>query len=395
MKYTTEEVSSREQANEFLQVPVRLYKRDKNWVRPLDDDIRKVFDPTRNPYFAHGECTRWLLRDERGGLAGRVAAFIDENLCRADDYAVGGMGFFECVNDREAAFALFDRCRQWLEERGMEAMEGPENFGERNDWWGLLVEGFEPANYGMPYNPPFYRDFFEAYGFRDYFQQYTYLTRLMKDNLSKIVVWKSERLLRNGAYKLRAFRDLPLQRSKEAFLEVYNNAWLADLHGVGEMDMAQVETLFKNLRPVIDPELIYFAFYEEKPIGFFIMIPELNYILKHLNGKTSGWNALKFLYYRHVNRGNVALGLIFGVVSDFQGRGVEAALIKFFSDRMVERESHYKWLQMSWVGDFNKPQMHLMEYIGGVKCKTHITYRKLFRDDIPFRRSADKKEVSL
>jgi GNAT superfamily N-acetyltransferase len=393
MKYAIEEVTNERQANEFLLTPVKLYGRDRNFVRPLDDDIRKVFDPARNPYFTHGECARWLLRDERGALAGRVAAFIDENLCRADEYAVGGMGFFECVDDREAAFALFDRCREWLQERGMEAMEGPENFGERNDWWGLLVEGFEPANYGMPYNPPYYRELFEAYGFRDYFQQYTYLTRLLKENLSKIVVWKSERLLKNGAYKLCAFRDISSRRAKEAFLEVYNNAWLADLHGVGEMDMAQVEILFKNLRPVIDPELIYFAFHEERPIGFFIMIPELNYILRHLNGKTSGWNALKFLYYRHVNRGDVALGLIFGVVSEFQGRGVEAAMIKFFCDRVVERGSHYKWLQMSWVGDFNKAQMHLMEYIGGVKCKTHVTYRKLFRDDIVFRRSVEKVKV--
>ncbi|MDR1273471.1 MAG: hypothetical protein LBK12_02880 [Odoribacteraceae bacterium] len=393
MKYAIEEVTNERQAREFLLVPARLYKHDRNWVRPLDDDMRKVFDPGRNPYFTHGECTRWLLRDERGALAGRVAAFIDENLCRADEYAVGGMGFFECVDDREAAFALFDRCREWLRERGMEAMEGPENFGERNDWWGLLVEGFEPANYGMPYNPPYYRELLEAYGFRDYFQQYTYLTRLLTENLSKIVIWKSERLLKNGAYKLCSFKEISLQRAKEAFLEVYNHAWLADLHGVGGMDMAQVDILFKNLRPVIDPELIYFAFHEERPIGFFIMIPELNYILKHLNGKTSGWNALKFLYYRHVNRGDVALGLIFGVVSEFQGRGVEAAIIKFFCDRVVEHKSHYKWLQMSWVGDFNKAQMHLMEYVGGVKCKTHITYRKLFRDDIVFRRSVEKVKI--
>ncbi|MDR2130758.1 MAG: hypothetical protein LBP56_06285 [Odoribacteraceae bacterium] len=393
MKYTTEEVTSERQADDFLRVPVGLYRGDRAWVRPLDDDIRKVFDPRRNPYFTHGECTRWLLRDERGRLAGRVAAFIDENVCRAGDYAVGGMGFFECVPDRVAAFALFDRCREWLQARGMEAMEGPENFGERNDWWGLLVEGFEPANYGMPYNPPYYRELFEAYGFRDYFQQYTYLTRLVVENLSPVVAWKSERLLKNKAYRLCALSDISLRRAKEAFLEVYNEAWQPGLHGVGNMEMAQVETLFKNLRPVIDPELIYFAFYEERPVGFFIMIPELNYIVRHLNGKTGGLNALKFLYYRHVRRGDVALGLIFGVTPGFQGRGVEAAIIKFFCERIVERKSHYKWLQMSWVGDFNKAQMHLMEYVGGKRCKTHITYRKLFRDDIVFRRLAERVEA--
>ena len=390
MKYRIEEVLTEKQANEFLVMPVALYKNEKNWVRPLDDDIRKVFDPKRNPYFTHGECTRWLLRDEQGRCVGRVAAFIDENLCRMDDYTVGGMGFFECIEDQEAAYMLFDQCREWLEARGMEAMEGPENFGERNDWWGLLVEGFDPANYGMPYNFPYYQRLFESYGFRDYFQQYTYLARLAAESLSKIVVWKSDRLLKNKDYRVVSYREITPREAKEAFLEVYNNAWLSDLHGVGKMKMEQVESMFKTLKPVLDPDLLYFAFYQGHPIGFFIMMPELNYILRHLNGKVTGWNALKFLYYRHIKRGGVVLGLIFGVSTDFQGRGVEAAMIKYFRDQVVMKNSHYKWLQMSWVGDFNKPQMHLMEYIGGAKCKTHITYRKLFRDDIVFQRSVDQ-----
>lgn len=395
MKYTIEEVLSEKQSEEFLLLPVTLYKNEKNWVRPLDDDIRKVFDPNRNPYFSHGECVRWLLRNEEGVCVGRVAAFIDEHLCRADEYSVGGMGFFECINDKEAAFKLFDQCREWLEARGMESMEGPENFGERNDWWGLLVEGFEPANYGMPYNFPYYRQFFEEYGFRDYFQQYTYLTRLVVENLSKIVVWKSERLLKNPDYKIVSFGDISVQQAKEAFLEVYNKAWTSDVHGVSGMNMGQVDSLFKTLKPVLDPNLLYFSFYQKKPIGFFIMIPELNYILKHLNGNVRGINLLKFLYYRYIKRGDVALGLIFGVSHDFQGRGVEAAMIKYFCEQIIEKKSHYKWLQMSWVGDFNKVQMHLMEYVGGVKCKTHITYRKLFRDDIVFRRSVDKENTHV
>lgn len=133
MEYTIEEVENEQQAKEFLMLPVTLYKNDKNWVRPLDNDINNVFDPDKNPYFKHGECTRWLLRDENGVCVGRVASFIDEHTCRMDSYAVGGMGFFECIDDRKAAFMLFDRCREWLEARGMEAMEGPVNFGERND----------------------------------------------------------------------------------------------------------------------------------------------------------------------------------------------------------------------------------------------------------------------
>ena len=94
MKYTIEEVLNEKQAKEFLLLPVSLYKNDKNWVRPLDNDITKVFDPRKNPFFNHGECTRWLLRDEKKQCVGRVASFIDKSSCHLDSYSVGGMGFF-------------------------------------------------------------------------------------------------------------------------------------------------------------------------------------------------------------------------------------------------------------------------------------------------------------
>ena len=113
------------------------------------------------------------------------------------------------------------------------------------------------------------------------------------------------------------------RQAKDSFLTIYNKAWNLNVHGVGGMDKEQVEVLFKTLKPVLDPDLLYFAYYKGEPIGFFIMIPELNYIVKHVNGKISGLGILKFLYYRHIKRGRVALGLIFGVASEFQGRGVK------------------------------------------------------------------------
>ncbi len=391
MKYTIEEVLNEKQAKEFLLLPVSLYKNDENWVRPLDNDITKVFDPAKNPFFKHGECTRWLLRDEKGCCVGRVASFIDKSSCHLDSYSVGGMGFFECINDQEAAFMLFDRCRAWLEERGMESMEGPVNFGERNEWWGLLVDGFKPPVFQMPYTHKYYVPFFENYGFRDYFKQYIYRTHLVMESLSKVVIWKSERLLKNEDYRIASYREMTPRQAKDAFLVIYNKAWNLNVHGVGGMDKEQVEVLFKTLKPVLDPDLLYFAYYKGEPIGFFIMIPELNYIVKHVNGKISGLGILKFLYYRYIKRGRVALGLIFGVASEFQGRGVEAAMIYAFCKNIILSKKTYDWLDMSWVGDFNPQMMHLMDYIGAKQSQTYITYRKLFRDDIAFCRSIDKK----
>lgn len=118
------------------------------------------------------------------------------------------------------------------------------------------------------------------------------------------------------------------------------------------MEKEQVDVLFKTLKPVLDPDLLYFAYYKGEPIGFFITIPELNYIVKHVNGKISGLGILKFLYYRYIKPGRVALGLIFGVAAEYQGRGVEAAMIYAFCKRMIEDKKRYDWLELSWVGDF-------------------------------------------
>ena len=389
--YSLVEVKDKIAEREFIELPVRLYRGNPYWVRPLDNDIRNVFNPEKNPSFKHGECTRWILRDEKGECVGRVAAFINRKTCNLDKYTVGQMGFFECIDNKEAAFMLFDRCREWLESRGMEAMEGPVNFGERIEWWGLLVDGFDQSPvYAMPYTQPYYVKFFEEYGFLDFFKQFTYRTRLVMESLSKIVVWKADRILKNPDYTVHTYGDIGKERAIEALLRVYNKAWNLEVHGVDGITRDQVESIYKSLQPIIDNDLIYFAFYKNEPIGFFLMFPEINQAVKHLNGKMNLLGILKFMYYRHVKKIDVALGQLFGVVPEFQGKGVEAAMIKRFTECIVEQDSNYKYLELNWVGEFNPPMIHLMEYIGASVARTHITYRKLFRDDIEFVRSVDK-----
>ncbi|MEG0796082.1 MAG: hypothetical protein RR397_06210 [Odoribacter sp.] len=386
------EVTDKHLEQAFLQLPVKLYQGNKYWVRPLDHDIQNVFNKEKNPCFQNGECIRWMLwDDEKKEYIGRVAAFVNTKTCRLDKYSVGQMGFFECIDNQEAAFMLFDKCGEWLKERGMESMEGPVNFGERIEWWGLLVDGFDQCpNYAMPYTQPYYVKFFENYGFKDFFKQYTFRSRLAVESLSKVVVWKAERLLRDSDYTVHTYGDIGKQRSIDALLEVYNKAWNLEVHGVDGITRKQVEVIYKNLQPIIDKDLIYFAYYKNQPIGFFLMFPEINQAVKHINGKMNLLGILKFMYYRHIKKIDVALGQLFGVVPEFQGRGVEAALIKSFCERVVEGNREYKYMEMNWVGDFNPAMVHLMTYLGTTACKTHITYRKLFRDDIEFVRSVDK-----
>ena len=156
------EVKTRKDAKEFIKLPVWLYKKEKAWIRPLDKDIQDVFDEKVNLTFQNGACIRWILKD-KGLCIGRIAAFINNDTAFNNGLQpVGGIGFFECINDQRAANILLDASKNWLKTEGMTAMDGPINFGERDKWWGLLTKGFDlEPNYRCNYHLPYYKDLFE------------------------------------------------------------------------------------------------------------------------------------------------------------------------------------------------------------------------------------------
>ena len=166
------QVTDKDTAAQFLQVSVHLYKNDPNWIRPLDKDINEVFDPAKNKTFRFGEVARWVLKDDQGQFIGRIAAFVNKKYKnKGDEVPVGGIGFFDCINNQDTADLLFNTAREWLKQKGMQAMDGPVNFGERDRWWGLVTNGFSEPLFGMNYNPPYYQQLFENYGFQLFFNQ--------------------------------------------------------------------------------------------------------------------------------------------------------------------------------------------------------------------------------
>src|SRR5690606_35146562 len=138
-----EEVRDRRTIKQWMDLPWSIYKNDSNWIPHLRQDVEKVFDPQKNKLLKEGKVKRWLLYDQHQKPIGRVAAFINPKTAYTEKQPTGGMGFFECINDRNAAALLFDAARDWLKAQGMEAMDGPINLGDRNTFWGLLIENFE------------------------------------------------------------------------------------------------------------------------------------------------------------------------------------------------------------------------------------------------------------
>ncbi|SHN21529.1 hypothetical protein SAMN04488057_11113 [Cyclobacterium lianum] len=379
-----QEVSTKAQQAEFVEMAARLYRNEENWIRPLDKDIEDLFHPETNKLFkTGGKAIRWLLLDDEGNTIGRNAAFINPKW--KEKQPTGGMGFFECINDQKAAFMLFDAARDWLKAQGMEAMDGPVNFGERDKWWGLLVDGYAPPNYNMYWNFPYYRELFEAYGFQVYFRQYTYMRPVRGVTLDPKMEERARTILQDEDFQFRYLKGKELwEKFPEYFMKVYNKAWAR--HMGKTISEREARLMLTKMKPVIDPYLVYFGFYKGEPVSFFINIPEINQLFKYVNGRLDLMGKLKFLWNRTFNPPNKMLGLVFGVVPEFQGKGVESAMITEYRDNIAEKKLSYKTIEMNWIGDFNPKMMRVCEQLNASIYKTHHTYRYLFDREKPFER---------
>lgn len=382
-----EEVKSKRQIQEFLMLPVSLYKNEPSWIRPLDKDVESVFDKEKNKAFRHGQCIRWILVDDHNKTIGRVAAFINEKTVKkGNDQPTGGMGFFDCINDQRAAFMLFDQCKAWLQDKGMEAMDGPVNFGSRDRWWGLLIEGFNVnPNYQCNYNFAYYKDFFEAYGFQVYFYQLTFGRHLMEPPTEKLIA-RARITENNPDYKFRHLRKDELGKLAEYIHEVYNKAW-SNRNENPEITMPQAKLIVKQMKPIMDLKLLYFGFYKGTPVSFFLSLPEVNQIFKYVNGKLDLIGKIKFLWHTFRKSNRKAFGVLFGVVPEHQAKGLDAAMIIASRDVLQITYKRYDLYEMNWIADFNPKMINVVEQVGATLVKKHATYRKLFDETKPFRRA--------
>ncbi|MBE6192403.1 MAG: hypothetical protein E7139_00535 [Rikenellaceae bacterium] len=381
-KYILKEVKTAADERVWLHVDRPIYKDCPMWVCPLDNDIRNVFNPERNKKFNNGEAIRWTAFDcATGEAVGRIAAFYENNA--SDDYEqpTGGCGFFECIDNQEVANLLFDACRDWLKSKGMEAMDGPINFGSRDAWWGLLVDGFQyQALYTNPYHQPYYKALFENYGFQNYFNQNTYVWRAESGVLSEVALEKARRVLSNPEYQIKDVTNTDLSEAAENLRTIYNKAW-ALFTGVKPMSEQEAQKLMQTLKPIIDPNLIYFAYHNDVPIGFFVMVPDLNCVIGKFGGRFGIIEKLRLMWELKVRKScDRVFGIIFGITPEYQGKGIESAIMTYILENYIQTgRSPYKTFEFAWIGDFNPVMNKMIErYVCATRHKMHTTYRYLF-----------------
>jgi len=378
-------VNTPELEQDFIQVNVELNRTVPGYIRPIDAEIREVFDPAKNKAFRHGECTRWVLKDDDGRLIGRIAAFVNRRYKnKGDDVPVGGVGFFDCINNQAAADTLLDVARHWLLQKGMQAMDGPINFGERDKWWGCLIEGFDEPPYGMNFNPPFYQQLLENYGFKPFFYQLCFGLDPKKPLTDKLLQ-RHAAIAADPAYSARMIEKRRLDKYADDFVAIYNAAY-AGHGGLKEMKKDQVISLFKRMKPLMDEKIVWFAYHHDKPIAFFINIPDLNQYFKHFNGKFGLLQKLQFLWLQFRGACQHFTGLVFAIIPEFQGKGVDAYIITE-SAKVIQPKTNYTHYEMQWIGDFNPKMINVAKSIGDTFVSRRLaTYRYLFDRGREFKR---------
>ncbi len=377
-------VSDKKTSKQFLDAARIIYKDDPVWCCPFNNEIEAIFDPAKNPYFKHGDVERWVLTDEKNSLIGRIAAFIDFNMSKSPDQPTGGIGFFECINDKSASTLLFDTAGEWLKSKGMEAMDGPINFGETDKYWGLLVGGFTHPSFEVPYNPPYYQELFESYGFNTYYKMEGFhldITQPLSERFLKIAEWVSQK----PGYEFHHFTWKNQVKFTHDFALVFNEAWASFKLNFEPLEAEYINGVLKKAKAIIDEEFIWLAYFEGKPIAIYLMFPDLNMILRHMNGKLNLLSMIKFLYLKKKNTMTRAKGLLMGVIPKYQGHGIESAFILKVRE-VFKKKPHYTEVEFSWVADFNPKMRKIFISVGSVPVKNYITYRYLFDRKKEFKR---------
>lgn len=388
------EVKDKKSRKEFLEVPRILYSAGEAWVCPLDKEVEGVFDPLSNRSFEKGEAVRWILKSNDEKLIGRIAAFFNLNKAHSNRQPTGGIGFFEIIDDQDAAFFLFDTAIDWLKAKGMEAVDAPINFGENYSHWGLLVEGFTHPGYGMPYHKPYYQQFFEKYGFENYYEQYSYhkdvgAVTVFPERFARI----ADRVEQKSGYTYEHLRFEDAGKYVNDLVEVYNSAWSEFKTDFTPVDPENVRKAFLEAKFLLDEELIWFVYHDNDPIAFFVILPDINQILRHLNGKLGLWNIIKISWYKKRKAMTRVRALIAGVHPKYQNIGIETVYFKKLFEVFREK-TFYKELELSWVGDFNPKMISIYKALGATQAKKHITYRYLFNRNSVFIRYKDEASES-
>ena len=355
---------------EFIDLPWMIYAGYPNWVPPLKKEVLRMLDPHRHPFWEFSERVLFLAR--RGSEpVGRIAGIIDHHNNEFHNEKMGVWGFFECADDPEAAAALFSSVETWVRSKGMTFMRGPLS-PSTNYEVGLLIEGFNyPPALMMAYTPPYYPGLVESCGFT----KEKDLLAFLIDGDYRLPDWMdrlAEKIAKKKGVHIRLFRPKEEDAEFALIREIYNDSWAGNW-GFVPLSDNEMKDIQKNVMEFTDPDLAFFIYYEDKPAAVCVIFPDMNPLLKRLNGRIGLTGVLKFLMYRHKIRGLRCL--MFGVKEEYRQLGIPMLAFHHIYE-IARKQKKYQNLEMGWTLEDNESINSLVEEAGAKRYKKYRIFRK-------------------
>ncbi len=361
-------VTSRSDLRRFIEVPYRLYRDDPNWVPPLRREQWAYFDPDRNATLAHCDHALFLLV-ECGQAVGRIAPFVDRLGVAAWGQPIGLFGCYECVDDDEAARLLLETARSWLRERGMEVMRGPWSFISQE--WGLVVEGFTPPPVIMaPYNPPYYNRQLMAFGLEKAKDLLVYYADADEGyQIPERYLTMTDYVQEHLGVTVRALDMRRLEEDVATIVRLSNQA-VGSNWGYYEVTEAEGRALARDLKQIVDPQAVLIAAGPDgRPIGFAISLPDVNTLLRGMNGRLLPFGWLKLLWGLPRVRQYRMWAL--GVVPAYQRKAVDALLYRRTYEALSPRCTR---LEINYVLEDNVAMNNALRRLGVKPLRRYRVY---------------------
>lgn len=366
-------VSSRKDLKKFLMLPWKIYKGNNCWVPPLINDLKKTIDKEKNPVLEKIDFQLYLaLLDNEA--AGRIFVAIDNSLNQKKDLKMGYFSLFECIDNYDVAKALFDSAAQWLRDKNIAVLRGPVSptGTDSDEYKGLLIDCFDhPPVIMNSYNPPYYKDFIEKYGFEkdyDLFAYYLEHTALFTKDPGKSIEYAQKRY----NFRVDTIDFNKLEKEIKDIKYVLDLAIPDEWPDLVPPSLDEVREMAKRLMQYADPSLICIARSGDKPIGFGIALPDYNQVLIHLNGRLTPISALKYIWYKR--KINWIRFFIMFVIPAFRKKGVSYAI--YYKTFMNGVKNGYTHGEGSTIGETNTRMRNDIESFGGKHYKTYRIYKK-------------------
>lgn len=372
MSILVEEAENPGRLAEFVDLPFSVHKNHPLWIPPLKKQDLALLTPGKHPFWLTARRKLFLARRD-GRTIGRVAAIVDDKYNKYANVKCGSFGFFECQDDREAAHALLDSAKAWLQEQGMDFMRGPLN-PSANYSCGLLVSGFEiPPALMMPWNPPWYAEHLESWNLRKEQDLFAYLIRKDDMDLPDWLREEAARLKARGSFVCRPSSKKTLSEDIEAMLELYRLSW-ADNWGFSPLSPEEAAEHVKELTGILDPRFFVLFFHDGKPVAGMVAMPDMNPLLKRLNGKiglSAPWHYLRSR--KDIRRGYRIM--LFGILPEYRLQGLPILLLDYMLAQ-ARAIPDFEWVEGSWVLEDNAAIDDLIEDFGGRLYKRYRVYRR-------------------